>query len=57
MAVGLILSSILPVPATAPLGAMPLSIPSSIASTVLVLSPINLETTYITNKIPFNNKG
>lgn len=57
MAIRLILSSVLPVSATTPLGTISLSISSSTASTALVLGPINLETTYITNKIPFNNKG
>lgn len=57
MAVRLISSSVLPIPATTPLGTISLSIPSSTASAALVLGPINLETAYITNKIPFNNKG
>ncbi|KAH3006712.1 hypothetical protein KXV64_001926 [Aspergillus fumigatus] len=57
MAVGPISSGVLPVPATAPLGATPSSIPGGTASAASVLGPINLETAYVTNEIPFDNEG
>jgi hypothetical protein len=55
--IGQISSGVLPVPATAPLGATPLSIPSSITSGAHTVGPLNLQTAYVSDDIPFDNEG
>lgn len=46
-----------PVPATAPVVATPSRIPGGTTSGATTVGPLNLQTAYVTNDIPFNNEG
>ncbi|KAH2812022.1 hypothetical protein KXV23_005527 [Aspergillus fumigatus] len=46
-----------PVPATAPVVATPSRIPGGTTSGATTVGPLNLQTAYVTNDIPFDNEG